>query len=450
MRMLERGGNAADAVLAAAGMLCITEPMEMGVGGDAFALIWKDGQLDGLAAAGAAPVSASPLSPVQERGPRSVTVPGAVGGWSALAERYGRLGLDVCLADAIDAAERGVAISVRSELVWRISEPYPKEFGPPPPVGTRYQLPELATTLRRIAEGGPDVIYQGQIASAIASVCWLEEEDLARYRPEWVTPLTIPYRDVVLAELPPPTQGIAALEGLGLLEGCTPTLQSQVECVRLALEDAREAVRDGNDVTRLIDPDYLARRRGDRSSAMAHLDGGTAYTCAVDGDGMAVSFIGSLYGGFGSGVVAPGTGIVLHNRGWCFSLHGAVEPGRRPYHTIIPGMLLRDDQLLGPFGIVGGFQQAQAHVQFVSALTDDGLDPQAAVDRARFRVEGDTVRLEQGLWDLEGDIKALRLTPIRDPDYRALVFGGGQAILRKGDVLLGASDSRMDGFAAGG
>jgi gamma-glutamyltranspeptidase / glutathione hydrolase len=171
------------------------------------------------------------------------------------------------------------------------------------------------------------------------------------------------------------------------------------------------------------------------------------YVCAVDGDRMAVSFIQSLYESFGSRVVAEGTGIVLQNRGSCFSVSGAVEPGRRPYHTIIPGMLMRDDALLGPFGIVGGALQAQAHVQVVSGLVDDGLDPQAAIDRPRFRIEGELVRLERGLWEEADALTSEGITTVLETD--AFAFGGGQAIVCVGDALVGGSDSRKDGIAAG-
>jgi gamma-glutamyltranspeptidase/glutathione hydrolase len=162
---------------------------------------------------------------------------------------------------------------------------------------------------------------------------------------------------------------------------------------------------------------------------------------------MAVSFIQSLFGPFGSQVVAPGTGVVLQNRGACFAVSGVVEPGRRPYHTIIPGMLLRDDALLGPFGVMGGFIQAQAHMQFVSALVDDGLDPQAALDRPRFRVDGEAVRLEAGLWGRDADLEPLGYRTVRETD--TFEFGGGQAILVQGEVLVGGSDPRKDGYAGG-
>jgi gamma-glutamyltranspeptidase/glutathione hydrolase len=206
-------------------------------------------------------------------------------------------------------------------------------------------------------------------------------------------------------------------------------------------------VRDGADVSDLLDPAALARRRLDAAPALREPAGGTVYLCTVDGDGMAVSFIQSLFEGFGSRVVAPGTGVVLQNRGACFAVSGAVEPGRRPYHTIIPGMLLRDGALLGPFGVMGGFIQAQAHVQLASALVDGGLDPQAALDRPRFRVDGDDVLLEEGLWDRAGEVETLGLRPVPSADHR--LFGGGQAILRAGSGWVGGSDRRKDGSAAG-
>jgi gamma-glutamyltranspeptidase/glutathione hydrolase len=285
------------------------------------------------------------------------------------------------------------------------------------------------------------------VARSIASCTWLEEEDLAAYEPRWVEPLTAEYRGVSVCELPPPTQGVAALEGLGLLALGRPVLAEQVQCVRLALEDALAVVRDGADVCELLSPGHLAVRRAAGAVPVTEPAGSTVYLCAVDGDGLAVSFIQSLFGGFGSGVVAPGTGVVLQNRGACFAVSGAVEPGRRPYHTIIPGMLLRAGRLLGPFGVMGGFLQAQAHVQLVSALVDDGLDPQAALDQPRFRVEGRSVRLEEGLWEQAGDLERRGHDVVRSTEHAE--FGGGQAILVEGDVLVGGSDARKDGYAAG-
>lgn len=446
LRVLERGGNAADAALAAAAVLCVTEPMSTGVGGDAFALVWDGERLHGLDAAGSAPAGAQPTSPVESSGPRSVTVPGAVRGWAALAERFGTLGLDTLLADSIAAAEQGFAVGRVTADAWRRLHA-PRELGPPPTLGDRAFLPELGRTMRRIAEHGPEGLYAGEIAAKIAEATWLDEDDLAVYRPAWVVPLTLDYRGVTVCELPPPTQGVAALEGLGLLGLGEPSLAAQVESVRLALEDARDGVRDGADVSGLLEPGFLSARRAKAAPVVSEPAGGTVYLCAVDGDGLAVSLIQSLNEGFGSGVVAAGTGVVLQNRGACFALSGAVEPGRRPYHTIIPGMLLRDGALVGPFGVMGGLMQAQGHVQVVSGLVDDGLDPQAALDRSRFRVQGREVLLEEGLWPRAAEIEALGLTAVRSTDPR--LFGGGQAIVLEGEVLLGGSDSRKDGYAAG-
>ena len=460
LRALERGGNAADAAIAAAAVLCVAEPMMTGVGGDCFALVYKDGKVEGLDSAGPAPLGADRLDEVDEQGPRSITVPGAVGGWAALADRYGRLGLDACLADAIDAAGRGVASGFRTAAQWELA-PAPTELagaGTPPP-GRVFRLEGLAGTLRRIAEEGPDALYRGEIAAAIAAVSWLEESDLAAYAPRGVEPLRIAYRGVEVVELPPPTQGVAALIGLGLLDGyAEPGLAEQVACVRLALEDAFANVRDGADVRHLITPDRLARRRADAPPRGAEEPpGSTVYLCAVDEDGLAVSFIQSLYMGWGSGIVAPGTGIALQNRGACFSVNGAVEPGRRSYHTIIPGMLLQGGtrgatgtarDLLGPFGVMGGFIQAQAHVQLVSALVDGGLDPQAALDQPRFRLEGGKVNLEEGLWPRAAELEAAGHEVVLD--RQTYPFGGGQAILRNGEgTLFGGSDPRKDGYAAG-
>ncbi len=446
VRALEAGGNAADAALAAASVLAVTEPTGNGIGGDNFAIVWNERRADGLDSAGAAP-RVCPHTEVTIHGSDSVTVPGAIGGWAALAERHGKLGLDRCLSDAIDAAENGFAVTPLTAAAWSRGAHVPEEYLPAPKVGEVVRLPDLAKTLRGIAENGPSAFYEGDVARSIASVTWLEEEDLAAHEARWVEPLSITYRGHTVLELPPPTQGVAALEGLGLLERSSPSLASQIRCMQLALEDALERVRDGADVSDLISPEFLDRRRAGEPAAVAEPSGGTVYLCAVDGDRMAVSFIQSNYMGFGSGLVAPGTGVALQNRGACFAVSGAVEPGRRPFHTIIPGMLLCDGKLAGPFGVMGGFLQAQAHLRLVSAIVDDGLDPQAALELPRFMVDGDVVRLEEGLWERDADLAKLGIDTVREPN--AGYFGGGQAILVSGDALVGGSDPRKDGYAAG-
>ena len=451
LRMLEVGGNAVDAAIAASAVLCVAEPMSTGVGGDLFAIVWDGAAAHGIDAAGPAPRDAAPALPVAADGPRSVTVPGAVRGWAELARRFGRLGLDACLADAIDAAGRGVAIGAVAADAWRRSGG-PAELGPPPAAGGRFASRELAETLRAIAEHGPGGFYTGRVARAIAAASWLTEADLAEYRPRWVAPLRIEYGGATVLELPPPTQGVAALEGLGLLALGQRSFADAVTCVRLALEDALAHVRDGADVAPLLEPAALERRRRAAPATVGEPAGGTVHLAVVDGDGRAVSLIQSLYEPFGSGAVAPGTGVVLQNRAACFAYGPTaatgVEPGRRPYHTIIPGMLLRDERLWGPFGVVGGFMQAQGHVQVVSALVDDALDPQAALDRPRFRVQGDAVLLEEGCWDRAGEVAALGLEPVRSRETRA-EFGCGQVVLAGGDGLLGGADGRGDGCALG-
>lgn len=456
LRALERGGNAVDAALAAAAVLTVAEPTDNGPGGDAFALVWHEGVLHGLNGSGRSPSVLDELR-VDEAGPRSVTVPGAVRAWADLAGRFGRLGLDAALAPAADLAERGLACTARIADRWAGAERAP---WPAPAVGERYRLPELAATLRRVAAGGPDAFYCGDVAAAIASACWLSEDDLAAHRSEWVEPLRLAYRGVEVCELPPNGQGAAALIALGLYAGLEPGLHSQIESMKLALADVRAHLADEPLPELLLDPAHLAARRAlvrpDRASAArpsALPRGGTTYLCAVDGEGTAVSLIQSVYGSFGSGVVAPGTGIVLQNRAAGFVEEeghaNRLAPARRPFHTIIPGMLLEDGRLLGPFGVMGGPMQPQGHFQLVHHLVDGELDPQAALDAPRWRVEeGGIVELEPGYWGEEEEA----LGALGHETRRAEVqhpFGVGQAILRLRGALVGGSDGRGDGFAAG-
>jgi len=455
VRALERGGNAIDAALAAAAVLCVAEPGHTGVGGDLFAQIWWDGELHGLNGSGRSPADLRELR-VHARGPGSVTVPGAVRGWADLAERYGRLGLDAAVADAIDLAERGVAATERVAESWAASDRAP---WPAPRMGEVYALPELARTLRLIEREGPAGFYGGEVAAAIASSSWLSVEDLAAHDSEWVEPLRLHYRGVEVCELPPNGQGAAALIALGLAEGLPDTLHSRIEATKLALADAYGWVADGPLPGFLLDPEHLAARRA-LVSPERTLDprpsspprGGTTYLCAVDRDRNAISLIQSTYEHFGSGVLAGDTGIVLQNRGACFveteGHPNRIAPGKRPFHTIIPGILLRDGALLGPFGVMGGAMQAQAHAQLVYALCDRGLDPQRALDEPRFRVEaGRRVALEPGLWLEAPELRALgHELELAESEHG---FGVGQCILVDEDALVGGSDGRGDGHVSG-
>ena len=355
------------------------------------------------------------------------------GAWADLAERFGRLGLDAALAGAIDAARNGVAATARIAEHWRAAEDHAPWPAPRP--GQRYRLPDLAGTLEAIARDGPAALYEGPIAAAIAAASWLSEDDLAAHRSEWVTPLRRAYRGVEVCELPPNTQGAAALVALGIADGLDATLHGDVEAVKLGLDWAARAIGDAP--VELPDVDALrARITADAAADTRVWPGaGTTYLCAIDGERNAISHIQSIFAGFGSGVRVGETGIALHNRGAGFTEEeghpNRIAAGRRPFHTIIPGLLLRDGGLLGTFGVMGAAMQAQAHFQVVRRVVDDGLDPQAALDAARFRAcGGRRLDVEPGL---AGEVEGSRA---RGHDVRVAEaphgFGVGQMILAHG------------------
>jgi gamma-glutamyltranspeptidase/glutathione hydrolase len=455
LRAFARGGNAMDAALAAAAVLTVAEPTENGPGGDAFALVWREGELFGLNGSGRSPavVDGSRVDPA---GPRSVTVPGVVRAWADLAQRFARHGLDRALADAVGLARTGTACTARIADKWARAEHAP---WPAPRVGERYTIPGLAATLRAVAERGPDAFYTGELAAAIAAVTWLSEDDLATHASEWVEPLRREYRGIEVCELPPNGQGAAALLALALYEGLEPGLHSQLEAMKLALADVYATVHDGPLPAAFFEAARLTERRAlVRPDAVvdpgpyAPPGGGTTYLCAVDGDGTAVSLIQSVYESFGSGVVAPGWGVALQNRGACFveteGHPNRLGPGKRPFHTIIPGMLLERGALVGPFGVMGGLMQPQGHFQVVERLVDRADDPQTALDAPRWRIGADwSVELEPGLWGVADELVSLGHKVDRPAERHR--FGVGQAIVRYGDALVGGSDPRGDGFAAG-
>ncbi len=450
--VLREGGTAVDAAVCAAAILCVAEPHATGVGGDLFAIVREpSGALHALDAAGPAP-RAAPPEPPDAHGPHSVDVPGAVAGWHELLRRFGRSGLERCLRPAVELAGAGLPAGFNCARIWRASPRAPAAFGPPPAFGGHYRLPELAATLEGIATRGPQFLYTGPPAEAIAAATWLTLEDLAGYRPAWVEPLLGTYRGLQVAELPPPTHGVAALEALAILGPGEREagLREQVLAVALALEDAMATVRDGADVTGLLADEHIHARRSQLPGPVAEPAGGTVCVCVVDGDGMAVSLLQSLYDSFGSGVVAGATGIVLNNRAAGFAVQGEVVAGTRPYHTLIPGMLTRGEDLVGPFGLMGGMIQAQSHVQFLCSLMrrgDGPGDPQAALDHARFRIDGRTLSLEDPLWDRAGELAGLGFELRRGSDRSP--FGGGQAIILSNGTLFGGSDARKDGCALG-
>jgi gamma-glutamyltranspeptidase/glutathione hydrolase len=447
LRALEAGGNAVDAALAAAAVLPVVEPNLNGLGGDCLAIVHHGGELTGLNGSGRSPAVLD-TGQVDRYGPRSVTVPGAVAAWFDLAGRFGRLGLDRALRDAADLAEAGFAATARVATLWQRAEAEGRAPFPAPRVGGRYRLPELAATLRRVAGDGPDAFYRGDIARSIASVTWLSEDDLAAHRSEWVEPLRVPFGGAEVCELPPNTEGVAALAALSLIDGNHPgdpveRLHSRIEAVRAGLAHAYAHVGDEP----LPAGFFETLRQG---PLRRDVGGDTTYLCAVDADRWAVSLIQSTYEGFGSGLAAPGTGVALNNRGFGFveteGHPNQLRPGRRPFHTIIPGMLLEGGRA-SPFGVMGGAMQAQGHTQVVDAVVSLGFDPQSALDRARFRVVPGGVELEPGLWEHAAGLERLGEQVIRAEAPHD--FGVGQMILDLGDSLVGGSDGRGDGYAGG-
>jgi gamma-glutamyltranspeptidase/glutathione hydrolase len=483
VRCLEAGGNACDAAVCAAAMLCVVEPMSTGIGGDCFAIVHRGGAVAGLNASGRSPRSldVDAIDELPLRGARTITVPGAVAGWAALLERHGTWGLDRCLAEAIDTAERGFAVGAAIARGWAESAgeafagPEGAEgrrvFTPAPRVGRIARLPELGATLRRIADGGPGGFYRGPTAEAICAATWLEPDDLAGQHADWVEPLRLPFAGHEVLELPPNGQGAAALQAMALAEpfavadlADADRVHVLAEAMKLAFADAHRYIADAPLPAGYLDPSYLAQRRALIDPARAAEPacgtlprGGTVYLAVVDGDRTACSFIQSVYFGFGSGVVAPGTGVALQNRGAGFTLADGhpnrLAPGRRPFHTIIPGLLLRDGALLGPFGHMGGHVQAQGHLQLVVNVLQRGLDPQQALDEPRFRLDRDVAGegwllcLEPELWHAADELEHRGHRVVRDSDPGD--YGGAQLIVVEGDALVGGSEPRKDGQAAG-
>jgi len=501
--ILSRGGNAMDAALATAATLCVTEPMQTGLGGDAFALFWsaREGRLLGLNGSGRAPARATPeryraagCSEMPRHGILSVTVPGAVHAWEELSRNHGRLPLGDCLEPAIRAAREGFAVSELVAHYWRLlvqvgalrndaARATLAPEGRAPAAGERFRNPRLAATLEAVARDGARGFYRGPVADAMVAAAREEDgllahADLEAHTSTWVEPLRTRYRGVEVAELPPNGQGLAALLGLDVL-GCfepAPPWSAlgwhrRIEAAKLALADCHAHVADPDfapaPLAALLDAAHARRqaaRIGDRAldaPAPGLAGGDTTCLCAADADGNMVSFIQSLFGPFGSGVGCGATGVVLQNRGAGFRLEprhpGVLAPRKRPYHTIIPGFLLRRGAPWMAFGIMGGDIQPQAHLAFVSDVVDHGLNPQEALDRPRFRWhEGRRVSVEQAEAPVEeggtlGAALAARGHQVEpEPEVFVDLFGGGQAIAREHDgLLVGASDRRKDGCASG-
>jgi gamma-glutamyltranspeptidase / glutathione hydrolase len=492
MAMFERGGNAVDAAIAAAACLTVVEPTNNGIGGDAFAIVDDRGSLAALNASGRSPrrldeerLASAEQMPIH--GWDAVTVPGAVSAWVALADRFGRLGLDTLLEPAIRYARDGWPVGPVTARGWQraaevlggfttFAEAFLPEGRAPAP-GERFALPAQAETLRRIADTGGADFYHGRIAEQIAAHAratggTLDGEDLAAHAAEWVDCCSTGFAGATLHELPPNGQGCAALIALGVLRhtdmedhdpGSPEAMHLQIEAMKLALADAHAEIADPQamrcSTTDLLDDRRLADLAGridpERAGDFGHgapPPGGTVHLATADREGMAVSFIQSNYMGFGSGIVVPGTGISLQNRGAGFSTQSGhpnrVAPGKRPFHTIIPAFLRWPDGGDLAFGLMGGSMQAQGHVHLVVRIVLAGENPQAAVDAPRWRVEaGRRVALESGhSLALRNDLAARGHDLVDRPPER---FGGAQLVQRRGDAWLGASDPRKEGQAVG-
>jgi len=474
-----------------------------GIGGDMFALVYwaKTKELRGLNASGRAPKALSldyfakkQIKSIPEFGMETITVPGAFDGWVTLLEKYGTMKLPEVLSPAIETAEQGFPVMEKTAEDWQAEvsllsqRPTSAENylvnGRAPLAGEIFRQPNLARTFRALASGGRDEFYKGETARRTVEYFknnggFISLEDLAAQKSEWVEPISTNYRGYTIYEIPPNGQGITALIALNILEGFDLAGLSKqpdryyhtlIEATKLAFADRNRYIADPAfakvPVRELLSKEYATKRRSliDPNKALDSPPAGdinvgsdTTYLTVVDKDGNAVSFINSLFDAFGSGVVAGDTGIVFQNRGTAFSLDprhaNKLEPGKRPFHTIIPAMVFKGDQLFMSFGVMGGGIQPQGHVQVLTNLFDLGMGLQEAIDAPRFRfMNGKSVLLEDELGTNVIDrLLAMGHVKGKPPGALRSSMGGGQAIMIDpvSKTLLGASDQRKDGMALG-
>ncbi|MCG6956456.1 MAG: gamma-glutamyltransferase [Gemmatimonadetes bacterium] len=497
LKILQDGGNAFDAAVAAAAVLNVTEPYMTGIGGDMFALAWsaKEGRLVGLDGSGKSgsktsyeALAAAGEKSVPYRGARSITVPGALSGWNALIERYGSMKLGEVLQPAIRIAEEGYPVTPiiaqdwqHNENVLRGNAGAASTFlvgGHAPKASEWFRNPDLARTFRRIAAGGPGVLYGGDLGKEIIAGLdslggYLTLDDLKNQKVRWVDPMSVDYRGYTVWELPPAGQGVAALEMLGVLRGfdlksmghnSARYLHTLIEAKKLAYADLDEYIADPEymkiKAQQLLDPEYVRNRAAliDPNHAASRPDPGkvatqseTIYLSVGDQYGNMVSFICSVYEYFGSGVVVPGTGFVLQNRGAGFNMRpdspDRIGPNKRPFHTIIPAFVTRSGKPWLSFGVMGGSMQPQGQVQVLLNLIDFGMDLQEAIDAPRFRhFSGTTVAIENLPDSVAQALEAMGHT-LRSP--LGVAFGGAQAVMKLARGYAAGSDPRKDGMAAG-
>jgi len=496
LRMLMKGGNAVDAALATAIALTIVEPTSNGIGGDAFALIWNKDKLSGLNGSGKSPGAwdyerFSGLKEMPQSGWDSVTIPGAVDAWVSLSNTFGRLPFADLFVPGIEYAQKGFLVSPKTAARWSEAQETYLDFpefyktflplGKPPLAGELFRCPDQAATLATIAESHGESFYRGDLADKIVRCAKskggvMTREDLENHASEWVEPMSIDYRSTCLHEIPPNGQGLAALIALGILRyhdiknypvDSANSLHLQIEAMKMAFAEAHRHIADPRCMSvssaDFLEADFLTHRakeidmkRAAHRFSKIPTDYGTVYLSTADRDGMMVSFIQSNYLGFGSGIVIPGTGISMQNRGCGFALRkehpNCVDGGKRPYHTIIPGFVTHNDRPLMSFGVMGGHMQPQGHVQMMVRIFDYGQNPQTACDAPRWMLNQDSsVSLEYGVSSHvieELKNKGHRILPT---SHHALHgdFGGAQLIFRLKDGYCAASDPRKDGQALG-
>jgi gamma-glutamyltranspeptidase / glutathione hydrolase len=502
VRILERGGNAVDAAIATNAMMGVVEPMMNGIGGDLFAIVYdaKANKLYGLNASGWAPkgltiefLQKQGLRDMPQSGVHAITVPGAVDGWQKLADKFGRKKLNEDLAAAIQTAQEGFPVPEWTAAYWaaevdllRNDESASKVYLPgdrAPRLGEVFRNPDLAWSLQQIAEHGRDAFYKGEIGRKILESMrhhngTMAAEDLADYSSEWAEPISTTYRDWTVYEMPPNGQGIAALEMLNIMEtfpmgqfgfGSAKALHAMIEAKKLAYADMAKYVADPRGqkipVATLLSKEWAKQRaqlidaeRAKCDVGAGELPGGsdTTYLSVVDRDGNMVSLIQSNYSGFGSGIVAPGTGFVLHNRGGLFTLDtaspNALAGHKRPRHTIIPGFAQKGETRMA-FGIMGGWNQSQAHAQFIADIADFKMNIQAALEAPRFTkptFSGCDVLMENRFSAATREELSKNGHKIQLLGTYSSAVGGGQAVVRDfaAGVNYGASDPRKDGQAA--
>ena len=493
LRMLLKGGSAVDAALASAITLTVVEPTSNGIGSDAFALIWDGSKLHGLNASGRSPAAWSPqrfagMSTIPNRGWDAITVPGCVSAWRELSEKFGKLRFDELFEPAIQYATDGYLVSPTIARLWARQGPdladvpgFREAFlphGRPPAPGELFRHREQARTLRIIAETRGESFYRGELAEKMVAHSRahggaMTMDDLASHTLDWVEPIAIDYRGHHVHEIPPNGQGIACLMALGMLENfdiaslapeSTESLHLQIEAMKLAFADVHEHVSDPATMrvssAQLLDKGYLKERAKliDRNRALdprfGTPRGGTVYLTTADASGMMVSYIQSNYQGFGSGIVVPGTGISMQNRAIGFVLTeghvNQVGPRKRPFHTIIPAFMTKGSQAVMGFGVMGGFMQAQGHMQMTVRLVDYAQNPQSMIDAPRWRVEsGPVVNIEEAMPGKAMDALRRLGHSIVVADRSSTDFGRAQIIMKTDGGYVGASEWRTDGQAVG-